>query len=148
MPTTIESYSHLSELIANGLFDLDGITIKLALVSSAYTPDVANHTQWGDVSANEISGTGYTTGGATIQNTVLTRTGKTATLDGDDVLWSALNATFRFGVAYAQGTFGSLTDPLLFYILFDDTPADITVNGVDFRVVWSSSGILTVSTSP
>ena len=117
-------------------------------MSSAYTPDVANHTQWSDVSANEITGTGYTSGGATIQNALLTRTGKTTTLDGDDVVWSALNATFRYGVAYAQGTFGTLTDPLLFYILFDDTPADITVNGVDFRVIWSNNGILTLTASP
>lgn len=38
-------------------------TLKCALVTSAYTPDQNLHDFWDDVSANEVSGTGYTAGG-------------------------------------------------------------------------------------
>lgn len=59
--------------LADGTIDLDTNTIKLMLVTSAYTPNRATHTKRSDVT-NEVSGTGYTTGGVTVSGVGLTIT--------------------------------------------------------------------------
>ena len=50
MATTITAYDHLWKLVTTGSVDLDTDTIKVALVTSSYTPDAA-HEEWADVSA-------------------------------------------------------------------------------------------------
>lgn len=47
-------------------------TIKCALLSAVPNPTTAVH--WSDVSANEVTGTGYTAGGATVTSPTLTYT--------------------------------------------------------------------------
>ena len=54
--------------------DFDTDTIKVALLSSSYTPDQDAHDYFNDVSTYEVSGTGYTTGGNTLAS-------KTATVE-------------------------------------------------------------------
>jgi len=132
-----------------GVINLYSDTIKLALVTSSYTPDLDNDTVWADVSANEVAnGDGYATGGATLANKTLARSTWKTTFDADDVVWSALTKTFRYGVLYIDGTKSdpqggpNIVNPLLAYILFDDTPADISVSGVDYTVQWSTLGVI------
>lgn len=48
--------------------------IYVALVGSAYTPNLATHDFWDDVVANEVSGTGYTANGALLASKTLTIT--------------------------------------------------------------------------
>ena len=131
-----------------GVINLKTDTIKLALVASTYTPDLDAHTIWGDVSANEVaSGDGYTTGGETLASVTLTRSGALVTFDAADITWSNLTKTFRYGVLYISGTKSDpeggtdIVNPLYAYILWDDTPADITVTGTDWTAQWSTSGI-------
>lgn len=135
MAATITAYDHLWKLLLTGAVDLDTDTLKLALVTSSYTPSTA-HDEWADVSANEVAtGNGYTTGGVTLASPVATNT----TIDFDDVLWTSLTKTFRYGVCYKSGSGGGLTNPLLFYILFDSAPADIVSSGSNFTVQWHST---------
>lgn len=135
MAATITAYDHLWKLLLTGAVDLDTDTLKVALVTSSYTPSTA-HDEWADVSANEVAtGSGYTTGGATLANPVTTNT----TVDYDDVLWTSLTKTFRYGVCYKSGSGGGLTNPLLFYVLFDSTPADIVSSGSNFTLQWHSA---------
>ena len=47
------------------LIDFDNDTFKQLLVTSSYTANKDTHTKRSDVT-NEISGTGYTAGGATV----------------------------------------------------------------------------------
>jgi len=142
MATTITAYNQLSHIIAN--HDLDALTLKLALVTSAYT-FAATHTLWSDASGSEVAaGDGYTTGGETIGSLSLTLATAQTTLDAADVTWTALTKTFRRAVCYASGTVIALTNPVLFSILFDDTPADIVVAGVDYQVRWNASGIILI----
>jgi hypothetical protein len=62
MASTITAYDHLWKLLLTGAVDLDTDTLKLALVTSSYTPSTT-HDEWADVSANEVAtGSGYTTG--------------------------------------------------------------------------------------
>ncbi len=68
MPATFKFYGEGKKRIWNGGIDLDSDTIKLALVTSSYTPDTDTHDFWNDVNSNEASGTGYSAGGATLAN--------------------------------------------------------------------------------
>lgn len=48
--------------------------VRLALVGTGYTPDIAAHDFWNDVSANEIGGTGYTASGVALASKTMTVT--------------------------------------------------------------------------
>lgn len=134
MATTITAYDHLWKLLNTGGIDLDTDTLKLALVTSSYTPNAA-HDEWADVSANEVAtGAGYTTGGETLASPVATN----SNIDYNDVTWTALTKTFRYAVCYKSGSGGGLTNPLLFYILLDSTPADIVSTGSNYTIQWNS----------
>ena len=131
-----------------GVINLFSDTLKVALVSSAYTPDLSGDEVWGDVSSYEVaSGDGYTTGGATLASKTLTRDTWKTTFDAGDVTWTSLTKTFRYAVIYKSGTVADpqggadIVNPLFAYVLLDDTPADIVVAGVDYVLQWSSLGI-------
>lgn len=135
MATTITGYDHFWKLVATGAIDLDSDTLKVALVTSSYTPSGA-HTQWADVSAYEVaSGSGYTTGGQTLTGVTVTN----SNIDYDDVVWTAITKTFRYAVLYKSGTGGGLTNPLIAYILLDSTPADVVSSGSNYTIQWNST---------
>jgi hypothetical protein len=103
-----------------------GDTYKLMLLSDAYTYSNA-HTVVADVSANQISGTGYTTGGATI-------TVSAAQSDDDSkteftlgsVLFSSATFTFEKAVVY-----NSTSNALLLYL---DFGAEQDVAGQNYQL--------------
>jgi hypothetical protein len=66
----------------------------------------------------------------------------TTTWDATNVTFSNLTKSFRFGVLYVDGVVNSVDSPLIAIILFDTTPADISVSATDFVVAWSASGIM------
>lgn len=119
-------------------------TIKVALVTSSYTPDIDTHDFWDDVSANEASGTGYTAGGQTIANPVVSTdtTNDKGRFDGHDVVWtisSALSA--RYAVMY-KSTGTSSTSPLIGYIDFGST---YSLSSGTLTITWSANGALTIA---
>lgn len=65
------AYHNLSKALMDGDIDLANDTIKVMLLTSSYTPDL-DHDFVDDVSANEVSGTGYTAGGATLASKAIT----------------------------------------------------------------------------
>jgi hypothetical protein len=143
MATTLEVFNSFRQYIADGTIDLDSTDVYLALVTSSYTKNLAN-TIWSDISTNEVAtGSGYTTGGAQLTSNDVTYSGTTATFDAADVTFSTLTKGFRFGVLYINATVNSIVKPLIGIILFDTTPANITVSGVDFTINWNASGIMT-----
>ncbi len=135
MAASITAYDHLWKLIATGGIDLDTDTLKVALVTSSYTPSAA-HTVWADVSANEVAtGAGYTTGGITLATPVATN----SNIDYDDLVWTALTKTFRYAVCYKSGSGGGLTNPLLWYALLDTKPADVVSSGSNYTIQWNAT---------
>lgn len=154
MATTLTLYNKFKQYIADGTIDLDTNTIKVALVTSAYTP-AATH----DVLADVLSSpspevvpvaspdNGYDAGGATLADGAVTFTDSPSQskFDATDLTWSTLTATFRYGIIYASGTLNGIVNPLIGYILFNDTPANITVAGVDFTIQWATGGIITLT---
>lgn len=113
-------------------------TFKLALITSAYVPSLA-HTVWADVSTNEVAdGLGYTIGGLTLTNNLITDAG----MFTDDLIWTNLTKTFRYGVIYKVGLANALQDPLFAYILWNDANLDRVINGIDFGVYQHADGII------
>mgnify|MGYP001810493043 CR=1 FL=1 len=141
MSITITEYAQLWKIANGGLALLDD-PISVRLVTSGYIFSAA-HTMWDngandatDPSYNEVAaGGGYATGGivltgATATNTVITY---------NDATWPGLTKTFRAGIGVANGTYAGIINPLLFYLLFDSTPADITVAGLDYSILWDDA---------
>lgn len=138
MAASITAYDNLWKLLLTGGIDLDTDTLKLALVTSSYTPSTA-HDKWADVSTYEVAtDDGYTTGGETLASPVVTAT----TIDYADVTWTSLSKTFRYAVCYKSGSGGGLTNPLLFYILLDTTPADVVSTASDYTIIWNATNKL------
>jgi hypothetical protein len=73
MPSKL--YGNFLKQALNKEIDWDSDTIKVALLSSSYTPNQDTHDYFDDVSTYEVTGTGYTTGGITLAS-------KTSTYDG------------------------------------------------------------------
>ena len=144
MAVQVDVYNHFIAMVGNADMDLGAGTFKMALVTSSYTYSAA-HTQWSDASANEISGTGYTTGGETITSLAATQTGGAFKWDFDNVLWSTATLTCRRGILRLTGSHGGLTDPLAMSILFNDAPADVSVTATDFQVNIHADGAITIS---
>lgn len=135
------------------LQDLAGATIKVALVTSSYTPDASNtgHDLWADVSANEIAnGNGYTTGGATVANDAVSTATNGWKYDSDDVTWTASGGSipaWRYAVMYVSGTLWGMVDPLIGYFVGDSTPADVpaTTDGNPLTIQVNASGWFTLT---
>lgn len=108
-----------------------GDTFKLMLLTNSYTYSNA-HTVVADVSANEISGTGYSTGGAAITVEAALKPGATAP-DRDrteftlgSVLFSTATFTFEKAVVY-----DSTSNALLLYL---DFGAEQDVAGQNYQL--------------
>lgn len=72
--------------LLQGLHDLDGHTLKLALYTSSAT---LGPTTTAFSTTNESSGTNYSSGGATISNVAVSLSGTVAFVDFDDVSFSS-----------------------------------------------------------
>lgn len=109
MPTpTLYSDFRLRQHNGNAI-DLDAAgAVKVALVTSAYVPNTVTDSLFSGISANEVTGAGYTAGGVTVANATLALNGSGVPVwSHDDVTW-AQNAsgftTARYAVWYASGT--------------------------------------------
>lgn len=142
MAVTARWYGNAFPKAFNAEIDLDTHTIKCALLTSSYTPSQA-HDYFNDVSANEVSGTGYTAGGATLAGkSVSYNTGTGVfSFDAADVSWSSSTITARYAVIYRDTGTGS-TSPLLCYVNFG---ADQSSVSGTFTLTFNASGIVTVT---
>lgn len=136
-------YNLYKKKLFNGLnpVDLDTDTIKVALVTSSYTPDFDVHDFFDDVT-NEVSGTGYTAGGATLTTPVvaLNTSTDTANFDADDTSWTTATITARAAVVY-KSTGTASTSPLIAY--FDFGSDKVSTAGT-FLITWAAGGLFTV----
>ena len=88
--STAMTTSFKQELL-QGLHDLDGHTLKLALIKSGESGTYgAASTNYSDITGNsdEVSGTGYSSGGVTLSSVAITTSGTTALVDFADVSFS------------------------------------------------------------
>ena len=140
---TTSLYTKFPAKALNGEIDWDTDTIKVALVTSSYTPNQDTHDYWDDVSANETSGSGYTAGGATLGSKTITQDDATnkQTFDAADVSWASSTITARYAVIY-KSTGTASTSPLIGYV---DFGTDQSSSAGTFTISWSASGIFTTT---
>ena len=131
---TFTFYDQTARTIMGG--DLDSATIKLALVTSSYTPNQDTDKLWGDagISSNQISSTstGYTADGFTLTATALSSNEVTKgyKFSSDNAVWTAGASNlpvWRYAVMYVSATWNGQVNPLIGYFLGDSTPADVPV---------------------
>jgi hypothetical protein len=116
-------------------------TIKCALVTSSYTPNQSTHEFWSDVSANDVSGTGYTAGGQALASKTVSASALVTTMDAADPSWASSTITARYAVFYKDTGTGS-TSPLIAYA---DFGGNISSTNGTFTVVLNASGLATIT---
>ncbi|MEA3480056.1 MAG: hypothetical protein U9R60_17875 [Bacteroidota bacterium] len=92
--------------------------------------------------ANEITGSGYAQGGKALTNKAMTYSGYISKFDADDLVWASSTITGRCLALWKNGTGNGIVNPLILFVLLDDTPADVSSNNSDFSVLWNAAGIL------
>ena len=137
MPSVL--YNSFKKEIQDGTIDLDTDTIKVMLVTASYTPDIDAHTKRSDVT-NEVTGTGYTAGGATLASKTVTQdnTLNAGKFDAADVSWATATITARAAVLYKSRGGAASADELVAYI---DFGSDKTSSGGTFLITWDANGI-------
>lgn len=142
MPSKL--YGQFLSQALNKEIDWDTDTIKVALLTNSYTPDQDAHNYYDDVSSFEVTGTGYTTTGATLTNKTNTYNGGTNTivLDADDVTWSSSTITARYAVIYDASPATNATRPLIGYV---DFGSDQSSSNGNFTITWDATGIVRVT---
>lgn len=136
--------NNAKELLLNGGFDLDADTLKVMLVTSSYTPNADTDDFITDASSAEVSGTGYTAGGATLSGVSVTQddTNNLAYLDASDVSWATSTITnARYAVIY-KDTGVPATSPILAVIDFGSNKSS---SADTFLISWSASGIVSLA---
>lgn len=118
-----------------GAIDFDTDTIKAVLVSSAYTANKDTHLKRSDVT-NEVTGTGYTSGGAACSVTVTKNTtADTVTITLGQLSWPSSTITARGCVYYKSRGGSSSADEL---IAFNDFGANVSTTASTFIVAPST----------
>lgn len=137
-------YGQFLSQALNKEIDWDTDTIKVALLTNSYSPDQDAHNYLDDVSTYEVTGTGYTAGGATLANKTNTYNGATnvITLDADDVTWSTSTITARYAVIYDASPATSATKPLIGYV---DFGSDQSSSNGNFTITWDATGIVRIT---
>ncbi|HRS26488.1 MAG TPA: hypothetical protein P5140_08120 [Methanofastidiosum sp.] len=135
-------YNEFLYQLAAQTLNLGTDTLKVALLSNAYTPN-KDHAYFSDINSNEVTGTGYTAGGALLTGITLTKqdSSDNVKVTGNDVTWVSSTITARYAVIYkATGTPG--TSPLI--LCFDFGTDKQSIDG-NFTIEWASEGIFTLS---
>jgi hypothetical protein len=138
MAVTAKLYANVFAKALNKEIDLDTDTIKVALCTSTYTPSQTTHAYFSSIT-NEVSGTGYTAGGATLASKTVGTSSLTFTFDAADTSWAASTITARYAIIY-DSTGTAATSALIGYV---DFGADVVSSGGTFSIVWDALGIAT-----
>jgi hypothetical protein len=128
-------YNSAIDELARGDIDFDSNTFKAMLVTSSYTPNKDTHDFLNDVT-NEVTGTGYTAGGATSTVTVTKdNTNDKVTIQFGAVSWASSTITARGCVYYKSRGGASSADEIVAY---NDFGSDVSSSGGTFSVAAST----------
>ena len=110
--------------------DLIADTIKIALFTSSASLGAATTAY---STSNEVSGSGYSAGGVTLANKVVTTTGTTAYFDADDPTWTSASFTANGALIYNSTN----SDKAIAVLAFG---GDFTVSSGTFKIVFPAAG--------
>lgn len=130
-------YDRFKANLMNKEVDLEADTIKIILLNNSHSFTSGNNT-YSQVSANELAtGSGYTSGGATLASKAVTQ-GATTKFDAADVEWTSASFTAYHAVIY-DDTLDN--DDLICSIDFGGAQ---TVTSGTLKIEWDSDGIITL----
>lgn len=126
--------------------DLDLETHKVAMFTNTITPNFSTDTAYGVIpyNANEVSGAGYTAGGALLTTTTVAES-PTGTLrfDAADTSWASSTITAaRCALVYADALAGNNA------IVLVNFGADYSTQNGTFLIQWAAGGIFTIDLTP
>jgi hypothetical protein len=132
-------YNHFKTEIMKGTYDLVNDTVYAALLNSTHSFDADNNT-WSTVSANEISGSGYTANGNALGSKAVTQddTDDEGVFDAVNSVWTSASFTARHCVIW------DLTATSKNICSIDFT-GDQTVTSGTFTIQWNSEGIVNIN---
>ena len=144
-------YGHVPGLVVQQTVNLETADIRVALFNNVHSFNVA-HTTWEEIKDNEITGTGYSSGGIAI-----THTGNKFDYDAgiytfgknaNDTEWveSTLSAYFAVGYIFVDNE-GVPDDSslLLFSKQFD---GEVITSNATFKIDWDIDGIFRFVVNP
>lgn len=124
-------YTSAIEDAAKGAIDFDTDTFWVMLTTDAYTENKDTHTKRSDIT-NEISATGYSSGGKVCTAVVAKDTGTDrVTVTFQSVNWTGFTGTARKAVYYKRRGGASSADEV---VGVNDFGSDVTVTGSTFVV--------------
>lgn len=126
--------------------DLDLETHKVAMFTNTITPNFSTDSAYGvaPYNANEVTGTGYTSGGTVLTSTALSESPSgTIMYDAADTSWaSSTIASARCALIYADALAGNNA------LLLVNFGADYSTTNGTFTIQWASTGIFTWDLTP
>ncbi len=146
MAVTAHTYTKLAASLAAKNINLTSDTLKVMLLS-AYTVGTTQDTAQfvSDVlaaPATEVSGTGYTAGGATLSSVTFTESGHVYTLGCANPSWASSTITASYALFYDSTPGSNATNPVLCYWDFGGAQSD---SSGTFTLTISGSGLITVT---
>lgn len=129
--------------LALGRFNLASDTFKCALFASSYVPNVDSH-EWLSDCTGEVTGTGYTTGGATLSGLAAawSPSAQAALLTCNPAAWSTATISgVRVAVIYKVGATAA-DSPLLSYV---DFGSDQSVTGANLQITFPVGGFAQIN---
>lgn len=125
--------------------DLDLTTHKVAMYTNSLTPDFTNDTGYSAApyTSNEVSGTGYSAGGATLSGTSLAKASGNLTFDANDASWSSSTISNARGAYIYADALASKNG-----ICLVNFGADYSTSSGTFTIQWSGSGIFVLDLTP
>jgi hypothetical protein len=144
MPLAITPYNNFlvgqMSGVANAVVNFSADTIKVALATNSYVPNVDTDDFLSDIT-NEVTGGNYTAGGATILSKNTSLFFGVVIFDGNDVVWLKSNIGFnnaRYAIIY-KSTGTAATSRLIAYLDFGE---DVGNLDDDLFIIWDASHIL------
>lgn len=138
-------YASLTKSLWQGGINLLSDSLYVSL-HAAYTPNFTAHEDFADVSATEVSLTGYTAGGQALTGVTLTWDGTNMrwVLDADNPLWASLQAGTVSHAIVRKFHATPASSWLIGYIPIIATQP----NGNNFSLTLPASGLLTSAVTP
>jgi len=124
--------------LLNKVVDLEADTIKVMLMNTSHAFSATDH-NISAVSANEMTGTGYTAAGQTLSGKAVTE-GATTKWDATDSAWASATFSAYHAVLYDTSAGNNL-------ICSFDFGGVKTVSNGTFTVQWDTAGVLTLATA-
>lgn len=119
-------------------------THKSLLVQDGYTHNYSTH-DFRDDLTNEVSGTGYTTGGVTQTGTEITIASEILTFDMLDTVYSTVTIVDAMAQVFYTNVGSAGTDQL---VCLQDFVTPASATGADFTVQHAGGGVFTIDVQP